>query len=152
HSQQLAYHTAASIASELAWMTALRLSGQVVVPAVVAARDGTLVQTMVAPGLDQPRHAVMFTFLTGTEPDDSTLIAGFERLGEITARMHLHAQSWTLPEDFARHTWDQHAILGRNALWGRWEHGMGVDQEARRILDRLVAVLLRRTAALPRDR
>lgn len=152
HSQRLAYHTAPSIASELQWMTALRRESGVEAPEVVSAKDGSLVQILSAPDLDEPRHAVMFTFLEGTEPSDATLVEGFKRLGEITARMHLHARSWRRPADFVRHRWDCETILGDRPLWGCWQTGMGVGDGALRILGRLVAVVERRMAKLGKDR
>ena len=133
-------------------MTALKEAGAVVVPEAVPAKDGSLVQTIEGDDLDQPRHAVMFTFLAGKEPADSTLVEGFERLGEITARMHAHARNWNPPADFKRHNWDEAAILGVQPLWGRWQEGMGVDRAVRQLLERMVEAILRRLAQLGRDR
>jgi Ser/Thr protein kinase RdoA (MazF antagonist) len=144
HSQNLAYHTAPSIASELMWMQALRHDADVIAPEPIPAKDGTLVQLLTAPDLDKPRHAVMFTFLTGSEPPPDTLVEGFERLGEITARMHRHARAWTVPRIFSRHAWDFDASLGAHPLWGRWQEGMGVDGDALKLLSRLAGVLKRR--------
>ncbi len=152
HSQRLAYHSAPSIESELRWMQALRRDAQVETPDVIPARDGSLVQLLSAPDLDQPRHAVMFTFLDGSEPPEDTLVAGFERLGEITARMHLHARGWAPPPGFVRHHWNCETILGAQPLWGRWQDGMGIDEKVLRILGRLAAVVERRIVRLGTDR
>jgi Ser/Thr protein kinase RdoA (MazF antagonist) len=152
HSQRLAYHTAPSIASELQWMAALHSESDVETPEVVPARDGTFVQTLSAADLDQPRHAVMFTFLGGTEPAEDTLVEGFERLGEITARMHRHAALWQPPASFARHSWTCDTIFGERPLWGRWQNGMGVNGEALRILERLTQTVEQRIARLGQDR
>ncbi|QEX19097.1 aminoglycoside phosphotransferase [Hypericibacter terrae] len=144
HSQNLSYHSAPSIASELMWMQALRRDAGVIAPEPIPARDGSLVQLLSAPDLDKPRHAVIFSFLTGAEPPPETLIDNFERLGEITARMHRHARAWTVPRTFTRHAWDFDAAIGAHPLWGRWQDGMGVDPEALKILTRLAGVLKRR--------
>jgi Ser/Thr protein kinase RdoA (MazF antagonist) len=151
HSQRMAYHTAPSIESELRWMMALRRETGIETPEVVPARDGSLIQILAAPDLDQPRHAVMFTFLEGSEPTEDRWIEGFERLGEITARMHRHAQQWPLPANFVRHRWDGAAVLGAQPLWGRWQDGLGIDDAALRILDRLASVIERRLAKLGTD-
>jgi Ser/Thr protein kinase RdoA (MazF antagonist) len=152
HSQRLAYHTAPSIASELQWITALRSETDVETPEVVPARNGTLVQTLSAAELDQPRHAVMFTFLEGSEPAEDALVQGFERLGEITARMHQHAALWQPPASFTRHNWACDTIFGERPLWGRWQDGMGVNKEALSILGRLTQTVERRIAHLGQDR
>jgi len=150
HSQRLTYHTAASIASELQWMRALARDSDVVVPVPMAARDGSLVQTMTAPDLDCPRHAVMFTFLAGAEPSEDNLLGMFPVLGAVTARMHRHARRWQRPASFTRHHWDGAAVLGDAPLWGRWREGMGVGPAERAVLDRLAATLGRRLEKLGR--
>lgn len=150
HSQRLAYHGRDSIASELAWIQALGRESEVEVPAVVPARDGGLVQTLTAPDLDCPRHAVMFTFLDGAEPAEDALHAMFPVLGEVTARMHRHARAWRPPQGFTRHHWDCAAILGVRPLWGRWRDGMGVDTAAAGVLGRLAGTLERRLDRLGR--
>lgn len=148
HSQRLAYHGAASIASELMWMEALRADSDVIVPGVVAPGQGSLVQVIDAPDLDQPRHAVMFTFLNGGEPTEDILPQKFEMLGEITARMHKHARGWTRPTAFTRHHWNLETILGADPLWGHWQDGMGVDKPTRAILERMASTVTRRLTVL----
>lgn len=152
HSHRMAYHTEPSIRSELQWMSALRADAGIETPAVVAAKDGSLVQTLTAPDLGAPRLAVMFTYLEGIEPTEETLMAGFERLGEITARMHRHAQGWTLPAGFQRHSWTAATILGERPLWGRWQTGIGMDAPAVRLIQRMAAVVERRLGAIAHDR
>ena len=68
NSGRLAYHTVGSVASELEWMMALRRDTDVVVPEVLRAADGSLVQTLSGGGLDKPRCAAVYTFLPGEEP------------------------------------------------------------------------------------
>lgn len=152
HSHRMAYHTEPSIRSELQWMEALRREAGVETPAVFAARDGSLVQRISETGPGMPRLAVMFGFLEGREPVGVALVPEFERLGEITARMHRHAQDWTRPPGFLRHTWTAEAILGQIPLWGRWQDGIGMDAAAIRLIGRMADVVSRRLGALARDR
>lgn len=152
NSGRLGYHTPPAIASELMWMMALRRDTGIVVPEVLSAKDGSLVQTLTATGLDKPRHAVVYSFLSGTEPPEDELIAGFGRLGEISARMHLHAKGWAPPAGFSRHSWTPEAILDDRMNWGPWQKGVGVEGETLRQLSRLDAVLRKRLAALPTGR
>src|SRR5437764_5483553 len=89
---RLGYHTEPEIASELAWMDALRAEAGVRTPRVLPATDGRRVVTVPVPGGAAARHCVRFEFLPGTEPggsgDDPALTgAHFAELGEITARM-----------------------------------------------------------------
>ena len=64
---RLGYHTEQEIASELAWMDALRAEAGVRTPRVLPAADGRRVVTVpenAGPG----RYCVRFEFLPGTEP------------------------------------------------------------------------------------
>jgi len=152
NSGRLGYHTPPAIASELRWLMALRRDTDIVVPEVLAAKDGALVQTIEAPGLDQPRHAAVYSFLAGSEPPEDRLGPGFERLGEISARTHRHAQSWTPPADFTRCSWTPEAILDDRLNWGPWRAGYAVEGPVLALLTRLDRTVRNRLSALPTDR
>ena len=149
---RLGYHTEAAIASELAWMDALRAEAGVRTPRVLSALDGRRVITV--PEKDSPqtrRHCVRFEFLPGAEPaatDGAPASADhFAELGEITARMHGHARTWAPPGWFTRFAWDADAAFGPDPRWGRWRDGLGVGPAEREILGRLEAALKNRLAA-----
>ncbi len=148
---RLGYHTEQEIASELAWMDALRAEAGVRTPRVLAATDGRRVVTVPENAGPSPRtrYCVRFEFLPGTEPggepagDGPSQLTGsvhprhFEELGEITARMHRHARSWARPTWFTRFHWDYAAAFGQTARWGRWQDGLGVGPAERHVLARL---------------
>jgi Ser/Thr protein kinase RdoA (MazF antagonist) len=91
------YQTAASILSELQWMQALGSAG-VRTPAVIPARDGTLVVSAQIDELAEPR---------------------------LCARCHAQVDRWKLPDGFYRQSWDEAALLdGRHPIiapaWDNW--------------------------------
>jgi Ser/Thr protein kinase RdoA (MazF antagonist) len=137
---RLGYHSEQEIASELAWMDALRSAAGVRTPRVLPAPDGRRIVTIADEATGQQRHCVRFEFLPGTEPGEDS-VAHFEELGEITARMHRHARQWQRPAGFTRFHWDYDAAFGREARWGRWQDGVGVGTAEREILGRLDATL-----------
>jgi Ser/Thr protein kinase RdoA (MazF antagonist) len=151
---RLGYHTEQEIASELAWMDALRAEAGVRTPRVLPATDGQRVVT-VPENSSRERHCVRFEFLPGTEPggepaeDGHSTLTGhhFEELGEITARMHRHARGWARPEWFTRFCWDYAAAFGDRARWGRWQDGVGVGPSERHVLTRLDDTLRARLSA-----
>jgi Ser/Thr protein kinase RdoA (MazF antagonist) len=143
---RLGYHTEAEIASELAWMDALRAEAGVRTPRVLAADDGRRVVTVTDEAGGAQRSCVRFEFLPGTEPVDDS-VEHFAELGEITARMHRHARQWARPAGFTRFDWGYDAAFGSEARWGRWQDGIGVGAEEREVLGRLDAVLQARLAA-----
>jgi Ser/Thr protein kinase RdoA (MazF antagonist) len=139
------YHEAQQIASELAWLDALREDAGVRTPKVLTTKDQTRV-VLVADG-ETPRHVVMFEWLPGTEPPEDNLVASFEELGEITARMHQHVRDWRRPAGFDRFAWDYDAAFGETARWSRWQRGIAVGAAERDVLRRLEATLRDRLAA-----
>ena len=150
---RLGYHTEQEIASELAWMDALRAEAGVRTPGVLPAADGRRVVTVAerggSSGKPAERHCVRFEFLSGAEPAGEPVLAAahFAELGEITARMHRHAREWSRPAWFTRFHWDYPAAFGRQARWGRWQDGIGVGPAERAILTRLDRVLRARLTA-----
>ena len=143
------YRTAAQIESELAWTDALSADGVVETPPVSAAPGGTRVVTASADGA-QPRHAVLFEWLTGSEPgldDGPAAIERFASLGAITARMHGHARAWRAPAAFTRPRWDHEHTLGPDGHWGRWQDGLGIGPDELELLTRLDETIAARLRA-----
>ena len=140
---RLGYHTEREIASELAWMDALRSAAGVRTPRVLAAPDGRRIVTVTDESTGQQRHCVRFEFLPGSQPAEDS-VEHFEELGEITARMHRHARQWQRPASFVRFQWDHDTAFGPEARWGRWQNGIGIGPAEREILGRLDATLASR--------
>jgi len=142
------YHSRAGIASELAWLMALREDGVVITPKPVKGLDGERIQSVGHPAMPRPRHVVLFDWETGEEPSEKDhLFDKFTLLGEVTARMHRHSEGWTRPAGFERHTWDFETSLGERPHWGRWQDGMGLDAEKEALFARTVALIGKRLAA-----
>ncbi|GIF23059.1 Ser/Thr protein kinase RdoA (MazF antagonist) [Actinoplanes tereljensis] len=142
------YHGEPQIASELAWLDALRDEAGLRTPRVVPAAGGRRIVDL-EPGAE-PRHAVMFEWLPGAEPPDHDLVTGFGTLGALTARMHEHSRTWRRPAGFDRFAWDYDGAFGRVARWGRWQDGIAVGPAERAVLGRLDEVLRSRLAAFGR--
>jgi Ser/Thr protein kinase RdoA (MazF antagonist) len=142
---RLGYHSEAEIASELAWMDALRAEAGVRTPRVLPASDGARIVSAADDVSTERRPCVRFEYLLGAEPAGDSL-PHFEELGEITARMHRHARQWVRPGWFTRFHWDYGAAFGASARWGRWQDGVGVGPAEREILGRLDAKLAGRLA------
>ncbi len=139
------YHSRNAVASELAWLTALRADGVVTTPVPVPGRDGGLIQQAGHAAMRAPRNVVLFAWENGAEPSEKDHLGEkFEMLGEVTARMHLHAQRWRRPEKFERLVWDFATSLGDNPHWGRWRDGMGLDPAKEAVFARAVDLIRRR--------
>jgi Ser/Thr protein kinase RdoA (MazF antagonist) len=134
------YHSRPAIESELDWLAALRTEGVVRTADVVAAVDGSRIVAAQHPD-GETRDAVMFEWMPGTEPAQESLVADFERLGSIAARLHRHARGWQRDAGFTRLVWDYDTSLGDRGHWGRWQDGPGLGPaevgQLRRLADAL---------------
>jgi Ser/Thr protein kinase RdoA (MazF antagonist) len=146
---RVGYHSRRAIASELAWLLALRDYG-VATPTPIRGLDGEFIQTLGIEGLENPRNVVLFAWETGSEPA-RTNVAGFELLGETAARMHAHVRKWRRPPWFERHTWDFDTSLGDRPHWGRWQNGMGMTPEAMEAFSATVDLIRRRLGAFDKS-
>lgn len=147
------YHSKQAIASELAWEIDLRQTGVVTTPNPVKGKDGEIIQEVSHPRMPRPRNVVLFDWETGTEPGiGEDLSEPFEVLGEITARMHVHARQWKRPSWFTRLTWDFDTALGEEQPhWGRWRDGVGMDRGKEQLFQRTVDLIGRRLQAYGKD-
>ncbi len=143
------YHSKQAIASELAWEIDLRQTGVVTTPNPLKGKDGEIIQEVSHPRLARPRNVVLFDWETGAEPGiGEDLSEPFEVLGEITARMHIHARQWKRPSWFSRLTWDFDTALGEDKPhWGRWRDGVGMTPEKEQLFQRTVDLIGKRLAA-----
>ena len=150
-SGRLSYHQADQVASEMRWLMYLHDNTDVIVPDVMAARDGALVHTLTSDDLDRPRQAVVYSFISGDEPSEDHLIPGFERLGAISAEMHSHAKTWQAPAGFHRPSLTADILLDDKLNWGPWQDGIDVEGETLVLLSRLDRTLRERLGALSTD-
>jgi Ser/Thr protein kinase RdoA (MazF antagonist) len=126
--------------SELAWIEALRADRVLNTPALVPANDGSLICGFEHSG--ERRDVVAFEYVCGREPDTADdLVFWFERLGMISANLHLHSRKWNRPEGFVRKSWTYETILGEAPLWGSWRCGLGLDADGTKILEQTESIL-----------
>lgn len=146
------YHPRAHINTELAWIKAIRRDTTVITADVYEGLDGEAVQHIWHSAVPEPRNCVLMELLPGTEPDEGNRLDAFALLGGVTARLHQHASTWTGATPTGRHRWDFEAMLGKVALWGRWQEGLGMTPAIQRQLTRVVKTLRPRIEALGESR
>ena len=144
------YHPPGAVASELAWLQALRADEGLLTPAVYRATDGREVVDVTIG--DLTRQTVLFEWLPGTEPHDDHLTEKFGLLGEICARMHRHSRAWRRPAGFVRFDWDFDSCVGDTPRWGRWQDGIGIGKEELATLTAAAALMRDRLDRYGRDR
>jgi Ser/Thr protein kinase RdoA (MazF antagonist) len=125
------YHTKHEIESELTWLKSIDKHSAIKVSLPISGGNGEDIQ-VVNLGNNQ-YYCTLFTFLEGDAPDEdneSELIRNFEKLGEITARLHEHSiKNRENLHDISRLSWNYETILGENPKWGKWLDGLAITPE-----------------------
>ncbi len=143
--QRKGYQSKNTLASEIAWLLALRHQAVAATPVPVAGLDGEFVQVAWPPSLPEPRNVVLFAWENGQEPGlGMDLRQCFRGLGALTASMHAHSRAWARPACFERFTWNFETTLGETPRWGRWRDGLGMDLAKRDLFARTADLIRRR--------
>jgi Ser/Thr protein kinase RdoA (MazF antagonist) len=149
--QRPGYQSKRSLASEMAWLAALRRDGVVATQIPVAGVDGEWVQMVRDGDGGQARNVVLFEWENGSHPRIETdLRQCFRRLGAITAQMHVHSRTWQRPEGFVRFTWDFETALGETPRWGRWRDALGMNADRFDLFGRTAELIGERLSAYGR--
>jgi Ser/Thr protein kinase RdoA (MazF antagonist) len=148
--QRPGYQSYTSLASEMAWLVALRQDGVVATPVPVAGLNGEWVQVArLSDG--EPRNVVLFEWENGGHPRiDVDLRQCFQSLGAITAQMHVHSRIWQRPDGFDRFTWDFETALGEAPRWGRWRDALGMNPSRLDLFGRTAELIRERLASYGR--
>ncbi|MFT4295384.1 MAG: phosphotransferase [Micropruina sp.] len=141
--------TAAAVASEIAWLDALRAQTDLEVPQAQRTTDGAAAVQASAAGMT--RTCSVLRWMDGRIRESSPVPVHLRLLGEAMATLHDQADSWTPPSGFTRINWDAPAFLGDVMVYGEtpaaqcWEL---LPAELRRRFD---AVAQRMTGVLADD-
>lgn len=140
--QRPGYQSIHSLASEIAWLVALRQDGVVATPVPVAGVNGEFVQTA------QGQTMVLFEWENGRQPEiGMDLRRCFRTLGAITAQMHAHSRKWQRPPAFERFAWNFDTALGETPRWGDWRDGLGMSHARLELFGRTVELIRQRLEA-----
>jgi Ser/Thr protein kinase RdoA (MazF antagonist) len=87
------------LSAELAWLNALRRDSDLPVPEPLQTRDGDWMVAVAQPGVPEPRHCVVFSWLAGLDLGDRLTPKNVERFGAFAAKLHGHGASFTPPDN-----------------------------------------------------
>jgi len=95
-------HFEASVASEMAWLAALRRDTRLLVPEPVVATDGSLAVAVSDPGVPGSRVCAVLRWIGGRFVEDGLTPTHLRRLGGLVAALQDHATGWIPPAGFIR--------------------------------------------------
>lgn len=116
-------HTLPEIRSEMTWLEALSRDTDLGVPEPLANRDGALVTTVEVDGVPQARHCVVFGWMPGPDLADRLTLENVQRMGELSARLHAHAATFSPPPGFSIKTADSVFPFGDDVVLFDKAHG-----------------------------
>jgi len=108
----------AAIGSELDWLTALRASTDLLVPAPLRTIDGQLTTVAACPDVPEPRVCSVLRWMDGRVHAAAPRPVHLHRLGGVMARLHNHASQWHVPPGFVRIRWDWETFFGDTMVYG----------------------------------
>ena len=139
--QRPGYHSKNSLASEIAWLLALRKDGVVATPLPVAGLNGEWIQVV------GERNLVLFEWENGRQPEiEMDLRQCFKTLGAVTAQLHTHSRTWRRPSGFERFTWDFETAAGEAPRWGHWRDALGMNATRLDLFGQAAALVRERLA------
>jgi len=112
----LAISDADSIASELAWLAALRREADLPVPEPVPTLDGRLLTKVTTPGVPHGRVVSLMRWIDGYHLTTRLHPRRAYALGRLVARLHCFSAAWQPPEGFTRFHWDWDGQFGESEL------------------------------------
>jgi len=143
------YHTEKILEGEISWIKALLEKNAVGTASPIPGLDGKYIQQISHEDYIQDLNCAMFDFLSGKAPEENeaSLVIEFEKLGEVTARLHAHTKSWHKSSALHRPHWDFEHMMGNSPRWGRWQDGFYVTPDRAAVFGRVVTVMKKRLAA-----
>ena len=87
-----------NVRAELAWLEALNQESDVRVPAVVPTRDGELLQSLKHGNAPRTLLSTLFEWIPGPNISEHLTATVIEQLGTVTAKLHVHAVNFKLPD------------------------------------------------------
>lgn len=87
-----------NVRAELAWLEALQRETDLRVPVVVLTRDGNLLQSLEHENAPRTLLSALFEWIPGPNINEQLSDKLVEELGALTAKLHVHAFSFKLPD------------------------------------------------------
>lgn len=94
-------HNHDHVAAEMDWLSALARDTTLSVPRPLAARDGSFVVEASAPGVPEARFCAIFSWVPGKNLAEHMSLTNISKLGELMARLHVHALTYHPPDSLS---------------------------------------------------
>jgi len=145
------YHNDTEILSELEWMLALEKNSIIRIPHIYPTVYGELLTICEIASIRW--RIVCFEYLSGSTPSlNAASLEWFEKLGILTAQLHIQSYTWQKPLGFYRKHWTYETMASPQAYFGDWRQVRNLHSTAYRLLERCDYLLKKRLYRLSRQR
>jgi Ser/Thr protein kinase RdoA (MazF antagonist) len=103
------YHSEAAIMEELSWLKNISATTELSVPSPIYSKAGTLLESVVSPGIPSPRFCAMFEWVPGKFIFKSTREQDAFQLGKLIAELQATTKRIKVKH---RRYWDAEGLLG----------------------------------------
>lgn len=104
------------IASEIAWLNAIKQDTELLVPGPVVNKDGEFVTTIASKDGEFKFLVTILTWVPGRFRRRKPLKEHAWKAGKLVAALHNQAEKWNPPDYFCRRTWDWSGLFGNEAF------------------------------------
>jgi Ser/Thr protein kinase RdoA (MazF antagonist) len=101
-----ACHTIEEINSEMMLLNAIRQDSDINAPIPLKTKSGEWLTTVEVDGVPQPRHCVIFSWVSGVDLADRRSPETWVKFGALSAKLHQFGQRYTPPDTFQIPTYD----------------------------------------------
>lgn len=140
------YHTLTELNSEMDWLKQINDYTPLIVANPINGINDEPVQKIA--GTDGNTYfCVICDYLSGSEPDENNpakIVRDFQMLGETTAYLHRQASIWNGTKSIDRIEWTYDNIIGKTAVWGRWQSFDDMTPDAEEFLERACLIIRKR--------
>lgn len=139
------HKTAPELRAEMAWIDALARDTEVSVPVPQRTIDGHLTTEVWVPSLGRSLPAALFAWLSGPNVEERATPVHLRAAGQAMARLHTHAERWSLPSGASLPASDELFMHGRQYL--HVEHSL-LTPERRAVLQQVIPRVQQEFAAV----
>lgn len=136
------YRSDDQVRGEIAWIRALARDG-FATPRVFDTQSGDVLTIAGSDGVPEPRQCDLIGWVAGrplgslehgVDLEADGVREAYATIGELAAKLHEHANAWTLPAGFVRPTWGADDLVGDEPAFGKFWELDALDDEQRTLL------------------
>lgn len=150
------YHDKQEMLGELIWIRQLNLDTDLKTAAVLPGKNGEFIQNIsISEDEELCFEAVLFEYIPGENLSglsEQELFYYMGKIGEITAKLHLHVSEWKGAAEIKRFTWNLKDLTGTEARWGDFSEMKTLTQWQKKSYSSAIEVIMDRLGRYGKSR